>query len=102
MPQLLYQSNLDNSEAHFPALMSGVFRSDDGALGAFLANASGEDQRYRADLDLRAYGWPEGATVGVKQIESSGNVHEVLKAATGVVALQGSLPGHGLTMFRIE
>ena len=82
--------------------MSGVFRSENGALGVFLANASGEDQQYRADLDLRACGWPEGATVGVKQIDSSGNVHEALKAAKGGVTLQGSLPGHGLTMFRIE
>jgi hypothetical protein len=102
MPMLFYKSSINNSEGKFPALMSGVFRSADGALGVFVANASSQDLRFYADLDLSSCGLSEGTSVTVASIDPDGNSKEVLSKTKGIVPLKSSLPAHHVTMFRLN
>jgi hypothetical protein len=82
--------------------MSGVFRSADGALGVFVANASSQDLRFYADLDLSSCGLSEGTSVTVASIDPDGNSKEVLSKTKGIVPLKSSLPAHHVTMFRLN
>ncbi len=89
-------------DAQFPALMSGVFRSDDGDLGVFVVNASREDLDFQADLDLTRYGMAAGTVVDVDALAPDGASQRVLSRAKGIVSLKSSLPGHHMTMFRLK
>ncbi len=97
MPMLSYKD-----DGQFPALMSGVFRSDDGELGIFMVNAGGRKLEFQAKLDPTRYGMAANATIDVDTIASDGTSKKVLSKAKGIVTLKGSLPAHGLTMFRLE
>ncbi len=95
-------SPMPMSRGRFPALMSGVFRSHDGELGIFVVNAGRKDLTFQADLDLAQYGMPAGTIVDVDTFAPDGASQNVLNKAKGVVSLKGSLPAHGLTMFRLK
>jgi len=86
----------------FPALMSGVFRSDDGELGVFIVNAGTRDLEYETKLDPTQYGMAGDAAINVESIASDGASRNVLTEVKGIVALKGSLAGHGVTMFRLR
>jgi len=104
MPMLSYTSPYyPRSEVpQFPALMSGVFRSDDGELGIFVVNASAKKLKFQADLDPTRYGMAPNAAIDVDSIASDGTSKNALRNAKGVVSLKGSLPAHGVTMFRLR
>ncbi len=96
MPMLSYKD-----DGQFPALMSGVFRSDGGELGIFIVNAGGEDLEFQVELDPARHGMPADTIFDVHSYAPDGASKNVLSWANGVVPLQGSLPAHGLTMFLI-
>ncbi len=101
MPMLTHTSDA-GSEGEFPALMSGVFRSDSGELGIFVVNAGTKDLDFQADLDLARYGMPADTVVDVDTFAPDGASRNVLTKAKGIVPLKGSLPGHHMTMFRLK
>ena len=86
----------------FPALMSGVFRCDDGELGIFVVNAGAEVVEFQAQLDPGRHGMSAGAVVGVDTVASDGTTRNVASGIKGVVLLKGSLPARGATMFRVK
>jgi len=98
MPMLLY----GNKKGRFPSLMSGVFRSDDGEVGIFMANAGANDLRYEAKVNPAQYGMPADAAIDVESIASDGASRNVLSKARGIVTLKGTLPAHGVRMFRLK
>ncbi len=91
-----------DSGAQFPALMSGVFRSPDGELGVFVVNASNQALEFQAELDPARYGMPAGTVVDVDTFAPDGASKNVLSKAKGKVTLKGTLPGHGISMFRLK
>ncbi len=101
MPAMLYKSPY-GGEGHFPALMSGVFRSDDGELGVFVVNAGSGELGFRSDLDPSRYGVPADAAVEVDSISPDGASRRVLSGAKGVILLEGSLPARHITMFWLK
>ena len=103
MPMLPYTSYevADLAGAEFPALMHGVFRSAEGELGVFVVNAGREALAFRASLDTSQYGIPTDTTAVVTAFTPVGASRQLLTEARGVVPLEGTLSGHGLTMFRI-
>jgi len=102
MPMLAYGSYLDKSSGRFPALMSGVFRSEDGELGMFVVNASAKELAFRAELAPTRYGMSAGHALDVDAIASDGTSSRALTDAKGVVPLDGSLPAHDMTLFRLK
>ncbi len=101
MPMLPHVSD-NGSKGQFPALMNGVFRTDNGELGVFVINASGADLEFQVDLDLAQYGMPADTVVDVDTFAPDGTSKHVLSKAKGAVELKGSLPGRGITMFRLR
>ena len=92
----------NHGRVELPALMSGVFRSEDGDLGIFVANTGDEDLAYQADIDPARYGLPTDAVFDVDTFSPDSATQNVLREAKGVVPLEGSLPAHRLTMFRLK
>ncbi len=104
MPMLSYNS-FDprmKSSAPFPALMSGVFRSEDGDLGIFVVNASTKHLKFQAELDPTRYGMAADTIVDLDAFAPDGASRQVLSRAKGIIPLKGSLPGHHMTMFRLK
>ncbi len=97
MPMLTYKQG-----GEFPALMSGVFRSEDGELGIFIVNASSDEQKFEADIKLARHGMTKDAVVDVDSITSDGTSKNILSKAKGKVTLKGTLPGRGITMYRLK
>ena len=105
MPMLSFHHSsyvYNNGVIELPALMTGVFRSEDGELGVFMVNASGEELAFQAEVDLVRHGLPKDVVVDVDRLEADGTSRKVLGKAKGVVSLKGSLPGHQVTMFRLK
>ena len=103
MPMMPFATTLRKGlSGEFPALMSGVFRSEDGELGVFVVNAGTKKLEFQAELDPTHYGMGANAAMDMDTIASDGTSKKVLSKAKGVVALKGSLPAHGLTMFRLS
>ena len=90
------------ANAVFPALMSGVFRSEDGELGIFIVNAGANDLAYVTTLEPTRYGMAEDTAIDVESIASDGTSKNMLSKAKGAVTLKDSLPAHGVTMFRLK
>jgi len=86
----------------FPALMSGVFRSEDGELGVFVVNVSGDDLSFRAALDPARCGMPAGAAMDVEVVASDGSTDRAQRGIRGVLSLEGRLPARHVAMFRIR
>jgi hypothetical protein len=101
MPVLSHAIDV-GSEAQFPVLMSGVFRSDDAELGIFVVNASGHEQHFRAEWDPSRYDIPEGTAVKVDLFTPGGTSRQVFNEAKEIVPLTGSLPGRHMIMFRVK
>lgn len=104
MPMLPYTSYevTAKSGAEFPALMSGVFRYDDGELGLFVVNAGSEEVKFQLDVDPTRHGMPAGAIVNVYTISPAGASRQVLNKVKGIVPLEASLSGRHITMFRLK
>ncbi len=90
------------SVIELPALMTGVFRSEGGQLGIFIVNAGSKDLDFRAELDPARYGMPADTVMDVDAFAPDGASRQVLSKAQGVVPLEGSLPAHHVTMFRLK
>ncbi len=104
MPMLSYYSDdppMRSSEP-FPALMSGVFRSEDGDLGIFVVNAGSDDLEFQAELDPTRYGMAADTIVDVDAFAPDSAYQQVLSNVKGIVPLTGSLAGHHMTMFRLK
>jgi hypothetical protein len=86
----------------FPSLMSGVFRCADGELGVFIVNAGAKSVEFNAELDPARYEVPAGTALDVDSIAPDGAAKNVLEGAKGNVPLNGTLPAHGMTMFRLK
>ena len=104
MPMLQYTSYEVTAKAggEFPALMSGVFGSEDGELGIFIVNAGTRDLEFQAELDPARHGMAADTIVDVDTFAPDGTSRQVLSKAKGIVPLKGSLPGHHMTMFRLK
>ncbi len=97
MPMMKYKRGGD-----FPTLWSGVFRNVEGELGVFIVNAGKEEMAFQADMELARHGMTQGAVVDVDTIASDGATAPFQRAVRGAVELKGSLPGRGITMFRLK
>jgi hypothetical protein len=97
MPMLTYKAG-----GQTPALLSGVFRTDDGSLGAFIVNASAKELSFETELDPGRYELKPDTKLAVDSIASDGSVRQVATESQGKLMLQGALPGRGITMFRIH
>ncbi|HDY66045.1 MAG TPA: hypothetical protein ENH84_07440 [Phycisphaerae bacterium] len=97
MPMLSY-----GRKGRFPALMSGVFRSDDGELGVFVVNTSTKKLSFEATLNPTEYGMAPSAAIAVETITPGGVSANIRAKTRGPVTLKGTLDAHGLTMFRLK
>jgi hypothetical protein len=91
-----------NGRVELPALMSGVFRSEDDQLGIFVVNTGREELAFEAEVDPARYGLPEDVAVDVDTFAADGTLQGVLRDANGAVPIKGSLPGHRVTMFYLK
>jgi hypothetical protein len=97
MPMLAHHNG-----GEFPALESGVFRSEDGELGIFVVNVAEDELKFEGEVDPAEYGMVEGSVVDVDRISPSGAVASVRKEKAGAFMLQDSLPGRSITMYRVR
>ena len=97
MPMMTYKRGGD-----FPTLWSGVFRNVEGELAVFIVNAGRAAIDFQTDLDPGRHGMPDGSVVDVDSIAPNGATAAVHRAVKGTVVLKGSLPGRGITMFRLR
>ena len=102
MPILTYASANKKSTSQFPALMSGVFCSEDGDLGVFVANASQKDLNFSANLELSQYGFPYGAIAQAHQIHPDETSEPLSGQTKDVLILSDTLPARHITMFYIK
>ena len=86
----------------YPALMSGVFRTEAGELGVFVANAGREDIAWSAELERARYDVPEGIALDVDLISHEGNVQAGDRGVRGAVRLEGRLPGREIAMVHLR
>lgn len=100
MPALSCRTYPAPNASQFPALMSGVFRTEDGELGVFVVNASAKELPFESELSLREQGFTAGADVD--SITPGGGINSVARATQGTILLTGKLAGHGMTLFRIK
>jgi hypothetical protein len=101
VPMLTIKTQYEG-DGRFPALMSGVFRSNDGEIGIFVVNVSDKEIAFEAALNPSHYGIPAGTAVDVESITPEGQSKTVLSNASGQVPLKDSLPGHGIILFRLK
>ncbi len=97
MPMMTYKRG-----GEFPTLWSGVFRNVEGELGVFIVNAGKGEMAFQADMELARHGMAEGVVVDVDTIAPDGATATFQRAVKGAVELKGSLPGRGITMFRLS
>ena len=85
---------------HYPALMSGVFRSDDGEYGIFVANASDKEIAFEADWTAANYEAADAA-FHVDVVQTDGASRRAMAGVRGVVSLKETLAARGVVMFRL-
>ena len=85
-----------------PALLSGVFRTQDEELGVFIVNIGADEISFASDAELTNYGLAAGAAVDIEILSPEGTVRPYAQAVTGKIALRGRLPAHHVTMFRVK
>jgi hypothetical protein len=88
--------------AQFPALRSGVFRSDNGEIGVFIVNASNQEVQFKSELDPAQYGISSETTLRVDTFTPNGGSHTAVDGAKGAVDLAGTLPAHTIKMMRLK
>jgi len=86
--------------AELPALLSGVFRSQEGELGIFIVNISNEEISFASEMELARHGMTS-ATAKVETVSPTGEVKVYGAGTGGRVTLQGTLPPRHVTMFRV-
>ena len=86
----------------FPALMSGVFRGENGDLGIFIVNASANPMPFSSTVALDYYGMGTDSTVDVDRVTSAGNVTSVFRNVKTPVELAGSLSGRSIIMHHLH
>jgi hypothetical protein len=97
MPLMAYSRGGD-----YPTLWNGVFRSSEGDLAIFIANASRRDMPFESTVELARHGMSADAVVDVDRIEYTGEVTPVQKDVSGAVGLEGTIPGRGIIAFRLS
>jgi len=101
-PLTISTEMLDYKGGKFPALMSGVFRGEDGELGVFIVNASNQKQKLDTQMDLTRYGIKAATPMQVSAISPDGKSKQLHTQITGTVRLNHELPGHGIMMYLIK
>ncbi|MCF7837419.1 MAG: LamG domain-containing protein [Candidatus Marinimicrobia bacterium] len=113
MPQLVYGTSEADAltdigaglgEAaglRYPALMSGVFHTEDGEYGIFVANPSAQELAFSAEWNPTQYGAPADAAFDVDAIQPDGTSRRAQSNHQGAVTLHETLPVRGIVMFRI-
>jgi len=91
-----------NRAPKLPALLSGVFRAQDGHLGVFVVNIAKAAVSYAAEVGLAGYGLPGDAPVDVETITPGGQTAPFQERVTEQVLLKGDLTGRGMIMYRIK
>jgi len=86
----------------FPTLWNGVFRNAEGDLGVFVANASRENMPFESTVVLARHGMPVDAVVDVDRMDYTGKITPVQKDVHGSVVLKGTIPGRGITAYRVS
>jgi len=102
MPMVTYTAMYVKTESQFPTLMSGVFRAEDGDLGIFVVNASSDEQKFKANIDLARHGITGNGTVDVDTLAPDGTSEHLLSNVKSKVTLQKTLPGRGIIMVRLK
>jgi hypothetical protein len=85
-----------------PALLCGVFRSQDGEVGVFIVNISAGEMSFASDVELASYGLAPGAAVDVESISPEGAAKAYAQGVTRKIALRGRLPARDVMMFFIK
>ena len=85
-----------------PHKAQGVFCSEDGDLGVFVANASQKDLNFSANLELSQYGFPDGAIAQAHQIHPDETSEPLSGQTKDVLILSDTLPARHITMFYIK
>ena len=86
----------------FPALETGVLRSEEGQLAIFVVNVGEDDLDFESTMDPARHGLAGDAVLDVDRISPSGEVTSVQRGATGPIALNHSLPGRTITMYHVH
>ena len=102
MPLLPYTAPLVKTPAHFPALMSGVFKAQDGDLGVFIANASGETLDFQARLDFARHGLAPDTVADVDALAWNGKGALLQRAVKHGINLNASLPARSIILYRVK
>jgi len=99
MPRLSYTE--DGRTVEQPALLSGVFRSQEGELAIFVVNISGHELPFLSDVDLARRGLSAGITVDVSIIAPQGTAEPYAQGVRDRISVRGHLPARYATMFRL-
>ena len=103
MPQIAYTAAMyAHYLTHFPALTSGVFLAEDGAVGVFIVNTSRKELPYAAGLDLLPYGIDTVRARQLTQISPDGTKRTVKDKVAGEISLQGKLAARSITMYLLQ
>jgi hypothetical protein len=86
----------------FPALMSGVFRGENGDLGIFIVNASANPIPLKYTVALDHYGMDAKSIVDVDRVTATGDVTSVSRNVKTPVELAGSLAGRSVIMHHLQ
>jgi hypothetical protein len=100
MPRVSYAA--DGQTIEQPALLSGVFRSQDGELGIFIVNMGGSEVSFLTEVDLARAGMPVPMAVDVESISPEGDVQPYAQNIRDRVVFRGRLPARHVTMFRVK
>jgi hypothetical protein len=95
MPMIAYKPG-----GEFAALMSGVFRTDDGSIGVFIANASRDNMEFSTTIDRADYSLPDGNLI-IQRVSADGGMEDITHDPSKPITLTGNISGHDIVMFRI-
>lgn len=90
------------AKGSFPQLLSGVFKTGDGAIGVFVVNAGGRPLDFAASLELAELGLKPGTPLSVERIDARGHARSPTTTSHGPPELQGTLGAREITFFRLR
>ncbi len=102
MPQLTYTAGYVTTPCQFPALTSGTFLAEDGDVGIFVANASGNNLDYSAQFDLTPYEDIPARTWKVTQVAADGVTEVASPSTNSPISVGGMIPARGITMYLLQ
>jgi len=91
-----------HNKGKFPAMMSGVFQTENGELGVFVVNTSKENINFSSNMNLPRHGLKANSVVDVDKITPDGKIISVHRRVKGKVHLNATIPGHTIFMYHIK